>query len=141
MYSIRSNKSTLYSGTERYRSFHQVRDSALFNRSASLTRLSLRSSCLMPNWQLPQHERFRLVVRSGEYACPDGNTRRSLRFVEVTRARQYTDAPCNALTYRPLLQAQHTLRAFRAQVTWNQRRTKSMLLSLICGTATYVPGM
>lgn len=33
--------------------------------------------------QLPQHGRFRLVVKSGEYACPDGDVRRSLRFEEV----------------------------------------------------------
>lgn len=46
-------------------------------------------------YKLPQHERFKLVVKNGEYACPDGNTRRSLRFEEVriqTRKRFFFDA-------------------------------------------------
>ncbi|CAM9332794.1 unnamed protein product, partial [Ectocarpus fasciculatus] len=35
-----------------------------------------------PSKELPQHGRFRLVVKNGEYACPDGDVRRSLRFKE-----------------------------------------------------------
>ncbi|CAM9831338.1 unnamed protein product, partial [Ectocarpus sp. 12 AP-2014] len=35
-----------------------------------------------PSKELPQHGRFRLVVKNGEYACPDGDVRRSLRFEE-----------------------------------------------------------
>lgn len=48
----------------------------------STVRLNQLLSCtFLP--KLPQHGPFRLVVKNGEYACPDGNTRRSLRFEEV----------------------------------------------------------
>lgn len=69
-------------------------------RSSCLTSISFRAKPLLHRYEpsrlstlcclalvfygkLPQHERFQLVVKCGEYACPDGNTRRSLRFEEV----------------------------------------------------------
>jgi len=53
---------------------------------------------LSPFCQLTQHERFRLVVKNGEYACPEGKTRRSLRFEEVWTRTLTSTCPTNCGT-------------------------------------------
>lgn len=60
--------------------------------------------------KLPQHNRFRLVVKDGEYTCPDGITRRSLRYEEVTSG---LSSPCMPHVF------DHISRTLCSRRVWN----------------------